>query len=195
MLRPVLQSWRLQLASCRMPLSGAEWCCTGACRYCRPPGTWASSRSTSTTLILMHWRCPCWYCLVLQATRHLGLKSEHLNHAFFLTGCALFAALSLPINGADWAAQLGPWSGGDWCILLALGTVCYLGSAAAVQVCGRGPAQDGGSVSRHQARGTGTRGSHPAPLCWPGPELMKKGMYRVPAAASLPKLLHGTQQP
>ena len=69
-----------------------------------------------------------------QATRHLGLKSEQLNHAFFIAGCLLFAALSLPIDGADWAAQLGPWTAGDWLILLALGSVCYLGSAAAVQV-------------------------------------------------------------
>lgn len=72
----------------------------------------------------------------LQATHHLGLKAERLNHTFMLSGIVLFTALSLPIDGTDWAAQFGPWTAGDWLVLCTLGSVCYVYSATAMQVSG-----------------------------------------------------------
>ena len=69
-----------------------------------------------------------------QATSHLRLSSEALNHAFFLTGALLFLPLSLGIEGTGWGNQLGPWTGEDWVLLAVLSAICYLGSATAIQV-------------------------------------------------------------
>ncbi|GAB4816325.1 hypothetical protein N2152v2_003371 [Parachlorella kessleri] len=74
------------------------------------------------------------YLVVIQATSHLRLSSELLNHAFFLSGALLFLPLSLAIEGTGWAGQLGPWTGEDWVLLAVLSVICYLGSATAIQI-------------------------------------------------------------
>ena len=42
-------------------------------------------------------------------------------------------AISLPVDGVGWAAQLGTWNAGDWCVLVALGAT-FVACGLAMQV-------------------------------------------------------------
>lgn len=73
----------------------------------------------------------------LQATRHCGFKIWVLQYLFIFSVLFTMLALSLPIEGTDWAAQLAGWGATDWCLLALLGSLVYVGSNFAIQV--RGP--------------------------------------------------------
>lgn len=63
------------------------------------------------------------------------MPSAPLVQFYFLPLCILLLLpLSLPIDGADWGAQFRGWSAGDWCILVANGSLVYLGSILLLQV-------------------------------------------------------------
>lgn len=74
-----------------------------------------------------------------QATRHMGIRITTLQYASLCASMPVLAAVSLPLDGTDWAAQLGAWGTADWCVLVVLGSVVFLGLAFALQVNWRGP--------------------------------------------------------
>lgn len=48
-----------------------------------------------------------------------------LQYAYLSLTILVALPLTLPIDGTDWAAQFGGWSGGDWAWLVCGGTVVY----------------------------------------------------------------------
>lgn len=48
-----------------------------------------------------------------------------LQYVYLSLTIAVALPLTLPIDGTDWAAQFGGWSGGDWAWLVCGGTVVY----------------------------------------------------------------------
>ncbi len=48
-----------------------------------------------------------------------------LQYAYLSLTIVVALPLTLPIDGTDWAAQFGGWSGGDWAWLVCGGTVVY----------------------------------------------------------------------
>ncbi len=72
--------------------------------------------------------------MLLQATRHLGFNALSLQYSNIAATIPLLLALSLPIDGTDWAAQLDCWGTLDWVVLMLLSTVVFIGSGLALQV-------------------------------------------------------------
>ncbi|KAI7838425.1 hypothetical protein COHA_007797 [Chlorella ohadii] len=63
--------------------------------------------------------------ITLQAFRRLKFTGKMLQYVYLSLTIAVALPLTLPIDGTDWAAQFGGWSGGDWAWLVCGGTVVY----------------------------------------------------------------------
>ncbi|PRW61466.1 hypothetical protein C2E21_0666 [Chlorella sorokiniana] len=68
----------------------------------------------------------CMY-ITLQAFRRLKFTGKMLQYIYLSLTIVVALPLTLPIDGTDWAAQFGGWSGGDWAWLVCGGTVVYVG--------------------------------------------------------------------
>lgn len=95
---------------------------------CAPAGAAAAARSPCPPHLHPPPTSP------LQATRHFGFSPLTLQHCMNVASVLIFTALSLPIDGADWAANFVGWGSADWLSLVSLSTACYLGSGMCMQV-------------------------------------------------------------
>ena len=66
----------------------------------------------------MHQSSPSCPCLCSPA-------GKMLQYLYLTLTIVVALPLTLPIDGTDWAAQFGGWSGGDWAWLVCGGTVVY----------------------------------------------------------------------
>lgn len=95
----------------------------------------------------------------LQAIRHTGVTGMGLAYMATIVNIVVLAAVSLPLDGTDWAAQIsaapsmGPWSAVDWTALAALGSLLNIGVPLAFTVRHRRGGIAGGRPAAAAAAG------------------------------------------
>ncbi|KAL4425701.1 hypothetical protein ABPG75_009717 [Micractinium tetrahymenae] len=71
--------------------------------------------------------CTVVYFVSLQASRRLGFTSPLLQCCTFVFSILVLVALSLPLEGADWAGQFAGWDASSWAVLVLTGAVVCVG--------------------------------------------------------------------